>query len=131
MDEDIKYCEECEESVNIHLHHIVFRSECKPLENCKLNFVYLCIKHHQDHKVGVHHNYKLNRKYKLKFQNTLETLWDKRYLTRAEIKEVLGIADKPLNKLLKPLTLQKGKYVREDVIRQCMGGKLVIEEGVK
>lgn len=127
MDEDIKYCAECGD-VNVHLHHIVFKSECKPLENCKLNFVYLCIKHHQDHKEGVHHNYNLNRKYKLKFQNSLEILWDKQYLTREEINEVLGIADKPLDGLLKVLTLQNGKYVREDIIRACMGGKLIIEE---
>lgn len=42
-------------------------------------------------------------------------------------RNVLKIADKPLNRLLKPLRVHKGKYIKEEVIRQCMGGKLIIE----
>ncbi|MGL4108348.1 hypothetical protein [Clostridium sp. LP20] len=78
---------------------------------------------------GVHGSkgHKLDRLLKLQFQNNLEILWDKRYLTREEIKEVLKVADKPLDRLLKSLILQKDKYVREEVIRACMGGKLIIE----
>lgn len=132
MTRDKGPCQECLETYGIEnyktqLHHIVFRSECKQLEHCKLNFVYLCLKHHQDHREGVHHNLKLNRKYKLRFQNQLEILWDKQYLTREEINEVLQISDKALNRLLKTLTLQKDRYVREEVIRQCMGGRMIIE----
>ncbi|WP_250455949.1 hypothetical protein [Clostridium tertium] len=130
MIKEIHFCKVCGTSYGVELHHRIYRSECKPLENCKLNHVYLCNKHHRDHKVGVHFNKKFDNEIKLEFQNWLEILWNKPYLTREEINEVLEIADKPLNKLLKPLTLQKGKYVREEVIRQCMGGKLVIEEGV-
>jgi len=124
----IHFCKVCGTSYGVELHHRVYRSECKPLENCKLNHAYLCNKHHRDHKVGVHFNKKFDNEIKLEFQSWLEILWNKPYLSREEIKEVLEISDKPLNKLLKPLTLQKGKYVREEVIRQCMGGKLVIEE---
>lgn len=111
------------------LHHIVYRSQVKPLENCKLNHIYLCQEHHRGTK-GVHGSkgHKLDRLLKLQFQNNLEILFDKEFLTREEIKEVLDISDKPLNRLLKPLVLQKGKYVREDVIRACMGGKLIVEE---
>lgn len=128
MSKGIHFCKVCGTSYGVELHHRVYRSECKPLENCKLNHAYLCNKHHRDHKVGVHFNKKFDNEIKLEFQSWLEILWNKPYLSREEIKEVLEISDKPLNKLLKPLTLQKGKYVREEVIRQCMGGKLVIEE---
>ena len=127
MTKEIKFCKVCGTSYGVELHHRVYRSECKPLENCKLNHVYLCNKHHRDHKVGVHFNKKFDNEIKLEFQNWLEKLFNKPYLTREEIKEVLEIADKPLNKLLKPLTLQNGKYVREEVIRQCMGGRLILE----
>ncbi|RKI45551.1 hypothetical protein D7V67_16130 [Clostridium paraputrificum] len=91
--------------------------------------MYLCQEHHRGTQ-GVHGSkgHKLDRLLKLQFQNNLEILFDKEFLTREEIKEVLQIADKPLNRLLKPLVLQKGKYVREDVIRACMGGKLIVEE---
>lgn len=129
MSKEIHFCKACGTSYGVELHHRVYKSECKPLENCKLNHVYLCGRHHRDHKVGVHFNKKFDREIKLEFQNWLEILFSKPYLTRDEIKEVLEIADKPLNKLLKPLTLQKGKYVREEVIRACLGGKLIIEEG--
>lgn len=123
-----KFCKECGNPYT-ESHHVVFRSEVKPLEHCKLNLVDLCIEHHKG-TYGVHGSKgaKLNRKLKLEFQNKLEILFDKEYLTREEIKDVLDISDKPLNRLLKPLVLQKGKYVREDVIRACMGGKLIVEE---
>lgn len=112
-------------------HHIMFRSEVKALEHCKLNLIDLCIEHHKG-TYGVHGSKgaALNRKLKLEFQNTLEMLWDKQYLTKEEINEVLEISDKALNRLLKTLNLQKGKYVRQEVIRACMGGKLIIGEGV-
>lgn len=125
MDE-IKFCKVCGTSYGVELHHRVYRSECKPLENCKLNHVYLCNKHHRDHKVGVHFNKKFDNEIKLEFQNWLEILFNKPYLTREEIKEVLEIADKPLNSLLKTVERHKDKYVREEVIRVCMGGKLII-----
>jgi hypothetical protein len=120
-------CEECGVYGIVELHHIISRKQCKPLEFCKHNFVYLCYNHHRHNKTGVHADRKLDHKYKLIFQNFLEIHFLKEYLTREEIKEVLQIKDKPLDILLKPLILQKGKYVREDVIRACMSGKLILE----
>lgn len=130
MIKEIHFCKVCGTSYGVELHHRVYRSECKPLENCKLNHVYLCNKHHRDHKVGVHFNKKFDNEIKLEFQNLLEILFNKPYLTREEIKEVLDISDKTLNSLLKTVERHKDKYVREEVIRACMGGKLIIEEDV-
>ena len=129
MTREIHFCKVCGTSYGVELHHRVYRSECKPLENCKLNHCHLCGKHHRDHKVGVHFNKEFDREIKLEFQNWLEMLFDKPYLTKEEINEVLQISDKALNRLLKTLSLQKGLYVREEVIRQCMGGRLIVEEG--
>lgn len=131
MTREIHFCRECYSSYGVELHHIVFRSENKNLEKCKLNFAYLCQEHHRG-TYGVHGSKgsKLNKKLKLEFQNKLEMLLDKQYLTREEINEVLQISDKALNRLLKTLTLQKDRYVREEVIRACMGGRLIVEEGV-
>ncbi|CAI3199763.1 hypothetical protein CNEO2_1270017 [Clostridium neonatale] len=50
------------------------------------------------------------------------------YLTREEIKAVLEIKDKALESILKHLIQHKGKYFREDVIRACMGGKMMIND---
>lgn len=128
MTREIHFCRECGTSYGVELHHIIFRSEVKALENCKLNHTYLCGEDHRG-TYGVHGSkgVALNRKLKLEFQNQLEMLWDKQYLTREEINEVLKISDKALNRLLKTLTLQKDKYIKEDVIRACLGGKLIVE----
>lgn len=122
-----KFCKECGNPYT-ESHHVVFRSEVKPLEHCKLNLVDLCIEHHKG-TYGVHGSKgsKLNRKLKLELQNKLEFLFDKELLTREEIKEVLNISDKPLNRLLKTVERHKDKYVRESLIRQCMGGKLIVD----
>ena len=120
------YCKVCGNPYT-ELHHIMFRSEVKTLEHCKLNLVNLCVEHHKG-TYGVHGSKgaRLNRKLKLEFQNTLEELWDKKYLTREEINNVLRINDKALNRLLKRLSLRDDKYIKEDVIRVCMSGKLII-----
>ncbi len=121
-----RYCKVCGNPYT-ELHHIMFRSEVKTLEYCKLNLVNLCVEHHKG-TYGVHGSKgaRLNRKLKLEFQNKLEELWDKRYLSREEINNVLQINDKALNRLLKRLSLQNDKYDKEDVIRACMSGKLII-----
>lgn len=128
MTREIHYCRECGTSYNVEQHHIMFRSEVKALEHCKLNHTYLCPTDHRG-TFGPHGSKGAanNRKYKLEFQNKLEILLDKQYLTKEEINEVLEISDKALNRLLKTLRLQKDKYVREDVIRACMGGRIICE----
>ena len=121
-----RYCKVCGNPYT-ELHHIMFRSEVKTLEHCKLNLVNLCVEHHKG-TYGVHGSKgaRLNRKLKLEFQNTLEELWDKQYLTREEINNILQIDDKALNRLLKRFSIQDYKYIKEDIIRACMGGKLIM-----
>ena len=53
-------------------------------------------------------------------------LLDKQYLTREEINNILQIDDKALNRLLKRFSIQDYKYIKEDIIRACMGGKLIM-----
>ena len=132
MSREIHWCEVCGTSYNVERHHIMFRSEVKALENCKLNYSYLCPEHHRG-TFGVHgsRGAALNKKLKLNFQNELERSWLKEHLTKEEVQEVLKIADKPLNRLLKPLRVHKGKYIKEEVIRACMAGKMIIEEGAE
>ena len=62
---------------------------------------------------------------RLQFQNKLEILFDKEYLTKEEINDVLKISQTALKGLLKTLTVYKEGYEREDVIRVCMGGKII------
>ena len=121
-----RYCKVCGNPYT-ELHHIMFRSEVKALEHCKLNLVNLCVEHHKG-TYGVHGSKgaSLNRKLKLEFQNTLEELWDKQYLTKEEINKILQIDDKALNRLLKRFSIQDYKYIKEDIIRACMGGKLIM-----
>jgi len=122
-----EYCEVCGRQAQ-ECHHKISKERCKPLEDCIENHVYLCSNHHRG-TFGVHGKcgHELDQRYKLQFQNYLEIKFLKEYLTREEIKEVLGLTDRPLNRLLKSITIHKGKYVRQDVILKCMGGKLAEE----
>lgn len=110
-------------------HHIVFRSQVKQLENCKLNHIYLCAECHRGTN-GVHgkNGHELDRKLKLQFQNKLEFLFSKEYLTKKDIKEILGIKDNAVDSLCKLMKQEKGMFIREDVIRACMGGKIILED---
>lgn len=121
-----RYCKVCGTSYGIESHHIVKRSQNSNLTNCKLNQVDLCYIHHRDHKKGVHFNKELDRKLKLDFQNKLENLFDKDYLTKEEINKILQISEKALNRLIKTLQLHNDKYVKGDVVKVCMGGKYVV-----
>ena len=108
-------------------HHIVFRSECIALIKCSMNLVKLCTQCHNE----LHHGkygYKINRRLKLEFQNKIEFLFCKNELTKKEIKETLSITEKEVDRLLKMLIPKEDKYIREDAIRACMGGKIILEE---
>ena len=121
-------CEECGLDTIVELHHIVSRKQLKSLELCKHNFAYLCYMHHRDSKTGVHFDRNLDKKYKLRLQNYLEKSFLKEELSREEIKEILDIKDKPLDSLLNHLIKHNDKYIKEDVIRACMGGKMILED---
>lgn len=103
-------------------HHCVFRSKVKALTKCPKNIVDLCGECHYD----IHHRAKSNIdiKMKLRFQNYLEESWFKNELTYEEIKDTLKISDANVHRILKTCTLKNGCYQREDVIRECMGGRL-------
>lgn len=128
MEDVYKICPICGQRAT-ELHHIMFKSQMKQLENCELNFIYLCPDCHRGTN-GVHgkNGHKLDKKFKLMFQNKLEILFVKDKLTRTDIKDALGIKDKPTDSLCKLIKSEKGIFNREDVIRACMNGKLILEE---
>lgn len=108
-------------------HHIVFRSECSALIKCQMNLVKLCHSCHDN----LHHGkdgHKINKKLKLEFQNKIEFLFCKNELTKEEIRTTLKITENEVNRLLKTLIPKDDKYIREDVIRACMGGKMILED---
>ena len=118
-------CRVCGRS-ETELHHIIKRSKVRALIKCELNLCPLCSYHHRDHKAGVHFNKELERKLRLEFQNTLEILWDKDFLTEEEINDVLKISTTALRGLLKQATVYKEGYCREEIIRLCMGGRIEV-----
>ncbi len=128
MSREVHSCIVCGSNFGTELHHRVFKSQVKPLENCKLNHVYLCPEHHRGTQ-GIHGKcgYKLDKLLKLQLQNNLEILFTKEYLTKEEVNEVLQISEKALNSLFKTIQSKGNKYTREDCIRSIMGGKVQIE----
>jgi hypothetical protein len=107
-------------------HHIIYRKQCKPLERCKKNIVYLCGEHHRG-TCGVHgkHGEALNNKLKLEFQEWLESEFTQEQYKLEDIQKILGISDNAIKSLSKLMTQYRGQYKREDIIIVCMGGKRV------
>lgn len=127
MCKEIRFCDQCGQPF-AQDHHIVFKSECKPMDKCPFNHVYLCQKHHQDHRAGVHHNKKLNKYYKTKVKNKLQELFTKDYYSEEEIKSKLEIGQNATRSLCKLMWSVKGKYKNEDIIKTCLGGNYTWEE---
>jgi len=117
---------------NSESHHIVFRSQCKPLEHCKKNQIYLCPDHHRG-KMGVHGKYghELDLKLKLEFQGWLEETFPLNRYTLEEIRKKLDISQNAVRSLSKLMNIDKGAYNRQEIIRACMGGHVYIEEELK
>lgn len=112
-------------SSNTEKHHIIKRSQCKALIKCDLNLVELCPAHHRGHN-GVHgkNGHALDLRLKRNFQNKLNALFTDEYITSAEIFNTLQITNACVDRLTKHLKLYKDGYLKEDVIRACMGGRL-------
>ena len=124
---EYRECELCKLRPASEVHNIIYRSHCKALIKSDINLIPLCqICHAKIHRGK--ESKELNKKLRLQFQNKLEILFDKEYLTEEEINDVLKISQTVLKGLLKTLTVYKEGYKREDAIRACCGGRLIIQE---
>ena len=112
-------------NMNTEKHHIIKRSQNKNLIKCELNLVELCPAHHRGHN-GVHgkNGRALDLKLRQHFYNKLNRLFNKEYLTKTEIKTVLDITEPCTERLLKTLKEYEEGYLKEDVIRNCFGGRI-------
>ena len=124
----MKICEICGSNHLVEVHHIMFRSQVPALKDCKLNLINLCYEHHRG-TYGPHGSkgHELDQELKKRLQDNLALMFGKDiYYTREQIREKLDISLKDTDKLLKTVLPIEGKYIGIDVIRACMGGKLVI-----
>jgi len=120
-----KYCAVCMKTQNIELHHIVFKSECKPLEHCKPNFKYLCSEHHRGtYSPHGKHN-EVNKQYKLEFQRWLQSKFSKGLYSAGEVRKILDISVVSSEKLLKAVPHKCYLYQAEDIVRAAMGGRII------
>jgi transposase-like protein len=119
---EFRFCKLCGSTNAIENHHITFRSQCKPLENCEMNQVDLC---HSCHDF-LHHNgkgYELDHALKMEFQANIEMLFLGQTFTLEEIQEALGISYNAVYRLSKNMKLEKGKYTRDSIVLACLGGE--------
>lgn len=109
-------------------HHIVFRGQQSAMIKCPLNKISLCNVHHRGDE-SPHQKRELELKYKIEFQERLEYLFSaKECYEEEEIKNILLIPAKDARKVVKSLCTavieDEVGYKAEDIIRQCMGGRL-------
>lgn len=123
----MKMCEVCGSNHLVEVHHIIFRGQAPSLIKCKYNLIPLCWEHHKGN-YGIHgiHGHKLDQELKKKFQDSLKLIFgtDINYSVE-QIKDKLDISLEESGCLVKTLLPREGKYEGIDIIRACMGGKLV------
>lgn len=126
----MRYCKLCGSTENIQAHHVVSRKQQPALIRCKHNLVDLCADCHILAPNAVHNNgFKELKQLRLEKQREYYKLFELKYYPKDVIKELLGISQKDIDMLLKPVKNVAGFYEREDIIRACMGGKILIDVG--
>ncbi|WWU66106.1 hypothetical protein QJR26_06965 [Clostridium baratii] len=117
-------CGKSEYEIAIHKHHVVSRKQQPALINCELNLVDICVECHTTGKNAIHNKGYENLK-KLKRDKQVEYygIFNKDFYTKDEVRELLDIKQEEVDKLLKHLS--PTIYEKEDIIRACMGGKLI------
>lgn len=124
----MRSCKICGDTFNIQSHHIVSRKQQPALINCNLNKVDLCANCHVAGPYAVHKGgFETLKKLKLEKQREYFDIFTEDYYSKDIIKDVLEIRNKEVDMLLKLLTPKNGLYEKEDIIRACMGGKLLID----
>lgn len=113
------HCEICGAIADIH--HIVHKHEGG--YDFQLNYKYLCSYHHRG-KNGPHNSIETDLKYKLDMQDELYKLLPKYYYTSKELLTILKLPNCSLKRLINGLKLYKEGYLKEDIIKKLMGGKL-------
>ena len=124
----MKMCNICGSNHLVEVHHIIFRGQAPALIKCKYNLINLCYEHHRG-TYGPHgsRGRKLDKKLKKEFQDNLSLMFGVDiYYTKEQIKENLIIDLEATERLVKTLLPLEGKYLGQDIIRVCMGGKLII-----
>lgn len=124
----MRRCKLCGKVDNIQSHHVVSRKQQPALIDCEFNQVDLCIECHTSGPNAVHNGgFKELKKLRLEKQRDYYVLFDEDFYTKEIIKEILEIRQRDVDKLLRPLIMVNGMYRKEDVIRECMGGKLMLD----
>lgn len=117
-------CKLCGDTGNTEWHHVVYKSRCKALENCKYNLIELCINCHGGDGFGVHHNKNTDESIKIRFKTFLEgiTIFSDK-IEIEQLKKYLEISEKEVNKLCKTLKRYNGKIsIEELIINIGLGG---------
>lgn len=124
----MRSCKICGATTNLQKHHIISRKQQPALIKCEINLVDLCVYCHTSGPRAVHGNgFKELKNLKLEKQKEYFELFSDEYYSKEIIREILGINQSDVDKLLRPLKRSDGLYDKEDIIRQCMGGKILID----
>lgn len=103
-------------------HHIVFRSQGGL--DINLNYKYLCAEHHNMGNRSPHLNREIDLTYKLELQEKYYKIFYWPQYTIGQIAELIGYNKNRLEKRFKSVPSRAGIYIKEDIIRFLMGGKL-------
>jgi hypothetical protein len=107
--------------MNMHKHHIVFRSQGGL--DFSLNLVELSYEQHEG-KSGPHMNKLVDLMLKKDLQDELYQIFDKETFTIEEISQKLKKSVRYFEPHFRSVPQAAGLYQKEDIIRRLMGGKI-------
>jgi hypothetical protein len=106
----------------LELHHIIFRSKAPYMANIPINFIFLTPEEHRG-KSGPHHNRKKDLELKKELQAKLKIMFSNKYYTLEQIKEILGVSNKVVERLVKVLQLTKSGYEGDKLVFHMLGDR--------
>lgn len=120
-------CNCCNEEKDVVMVNIISKKVQPGMKSCIYNKMFLCSACHNKYKGE---DKDLEKHFKLNLQKMLFSILDLEILTVYEIEEALKIKEVDVKKIIKLIhPVKVYKYSREDVVRACMGGKLMLDGG--
>ena len=92
------------------------------MRTIKVNLAKLCVECHRGTQ-GVHNNKKADLKLKVKLQHELTSMFEKKYYTKDEIREILDCSDFDAVLICKRMCMHSGNYKVDELIKRMLGGR--------
>ena len=113
----MRKCKICGSTVNLQKHHVISRKQQPALIKCEMNLVDLCVYCHTSGPRAVHGNgFNELKKMRIEKQREYFEIFNEEKYSKEVIKDILGINQNDVDKLLRPLKMLLGNAWEENYL---------------